>query len=204
MLENVTAAPMTTAASLPGFGTALERAMAALAHLARTVVVLRDETRGSLTLDRPSARGVVSYMPAVNDLERMGLAIRQLARLYLAAGAEEVWLPIEGLASIRREADLVVLDGRTFSPRDFTLLYAVHLFGGATLSATPKAGACDESGQVWGVTGLYVSDASCLPSNTGVNPQITIMANALRIAEASVAAFRSRGGSGHRQGPGSS
>ncbi len=30
--------------------------------------------------------------------------------------------------------------------------------------------------------GLYVTDASALPTNTGANPQITIMANALRIA----------------------
>jgi choline dehydrogenase-like flavoprotein len=41
------------------------------------------------------------------------------------------------------------------------------------------------------VTGLYVTDAAALPSNTGANPQITIMANALRIAEG-IAAPRSR------------
>jgi choline dehydrogenase-like flavoprotein len=33
-----------------------------------------------------------------------------------------------------------------------------------------------------GVRGLYIVDAASLPSATGVNPQITIMANALRIA----------------------
>ena len=36
---------------------------------------------------------------------------------------------------------------------------------------------------VWDVGGLHVADAASLPSNTGVNPQITIMANALRVAE---------------------
>ena len=34
------------------------------------------------------------------------------------------------------------------------------------------------------VRGLYVSDAASLPGNTGANPQVTIMANALRIADA--------------------
>ncbi len=191
MLENVTVSPMTTAASLPGFGLDLERAMTALPHLARTVVVLRDETRGRVTLDRKGA-AVISYRPVPHDLERLRVAIRELARLYLAAGAEEVWLPIEGLAPVRREADLAALDARTLVPRDFTLLYAVHLFGGASMGARPDAGACDEAGKVWGVAGLYVSDASCLPTNTGANPQITIMANALRIAEGSAATSSSQ------------
>lgn len=199
MLENVSVAPMTTAASLPGFGVDLERAMTALPHLARTVVVLRDETRGSLTLGRTGAP-VVSYDSVPHDVERLRLAVQQLARLYLAAGAEEVWLPIEGFAPIRSEAELAALDGRVLAPRDFTLLYAVHLFGGAAMSATPQAGACDESGQVWGVTGLYVSDASCLPTNTGANPQITIMANALRIAAGSAAATAGRRPANDRQG----
>ncbi len=197
MLENVTVAPMTTAASLPGFGPALEHAMAALPHLARTVVVLRDETRGRLTIDRQGT-AVISYAPVPHDLERLRLAIRQLARVYLAAGAEEVWLPIEGLAPIRREAELGGLDRAALAPRDFTLLYAVHLFGGANMSATPQTGACDETGRIWGVRGLYVSDASCLPTNTGANPQITIMANALRIADGSALASGPRRASRRR------
>ena len=192
MLENVAVAPTTTAASLPGFGAELERALASLPHLARTVVVLRDETRGRVTLDRAGA-AVLSYDPVPRDLERLRLAIRTLARLYLAAGAVEVWLPIEGVAPIRSEADLAGLETRALTPRDFTLLYAVHLFGGAAMSARLDAGACDEAGKVWGVEGLYVSDASCLPTNTGANPQITIMANALRIAEGSAASTGRKG-----------
>jgi choline dehydrogenase-like flavoprotein len=44
------------------------------------------------------------------------------------------------------------------------------------------ASLCDETGAVWDVRGLYVCDAAGLPGNTGVNPQITIMVNALRVA----------------------
>ena len=50
----------------------------------------------------------------------------------------------------------------------------------------PDRGACDQEGRLFGVEGVVVSDASSLPSNTGVNPQITILANALRMAEAIV------------------
>jgi choline dehydrogenase-like flavoprotein len=181
MLENVTVAPAVTAGSLPGFGRDHERVMAALPHLARTVVVLRDRTRGRVSLAR-SGSAVVAYEPVAEDLARIGVAIERLARLYLAAGAEEVWLPIEGSAPVRKESDLRGLAERRLRTRDLTLLYAVHLFGGACMGGITTLGPCDDSGAVRGVAGLYVGDASLLPGNTGVNPQVTIMANALRVA----------------------
>jgi choline dehydrogenase-like flavoprotein len=58
------------------------------------------------------------------------------------------------------------------------------------MAARPDDGPCDERGAVFGVRGLYVVDAASLPSNTGVNPQITIMANALRIAAGVIAEAR--------------
>lgn len=191
MLENVSVAAPVTANALPRFGADLERAMGALPHLARTVVVLRDEARGRVTLARDgSAR--IAYAPTPGDLGRIGDAIGRLARLYLAAGAEEVWLPLEASAPIRSEAELAALAPRALGPRDLTLLYAVHLFGGAAMGGDPAHSVCDEAGAVRGVAGLYVSDASSLPGNTGVNPQVTIMANALRIAERARTGERAR------------
>ena len=84
--------------------------------------------------------------------------------------------------------DVAALDALRFDPRALSLLYAVHLFGGAAMGASRAQGFCDESGRAFDVTGLYVTDAAALPSNTGANPQITIMANALRIAEGIIAA----------------
>jgi choline dehydrogenase-like flavoprotein len=40
----------------------------------------------------------------------------------------------------------------------------------------------DGDGRVHGVEGLYVADASAVPSSLGVNPQITIMTLASRLA----------------------
>jgi len=192
MLENGTASAPVTASSLPGFGVPLERAMAALPQLARTVVVLRDDTRGRLSLGRDGGARI-AYDPTPGDRARIGEAIRRLAQLYLAAGAEEVWLPVEGSAPIRSPGELAALDGRLLGARDLTLLYAVHLFGGACMGGDRERSVCDESGAVRGVAGLYVGDASALPTNTGANPQVTIMANALRVAEAAAEARRAAG-----------
>jgi choline dehydrogenase-like flavoprotein len=190
MLENASASPATTASSLPGFGAAHARAMEALPFLARAVVVLRDRTRGELALDRRGAARI-AYDLVPEDRARLREAVRQAARLYFAAGADEVWPPVNGIGPMRSEADLAALDAADFAPRALSLLYAVHLFGGAAMGATRARGACDETGRVWDVDGLYVADASAFPTNTGANPQVTIMANALRIA-AGIAATRRR------------
>jgi choline dehydrogenase-like flavoprotein len=78
-------------------------------------------------------------------------------------------------------------------PSDLAILYAVHLFGGAAMGGSPETGACDARGAVYGVRGLHVVDAASLPSATGVNPQVTIVANALRMADAIVRAGTSAG-----------
>jgi choline dehydrogenase-like flavoprotein len=88
------------------------------------------------------------------------------------------------MGPIRDEADLAQLDAAPLDPTRLAFLYAVHLFGGACLGGSRGIGACRPDGGIWDVRGLYVTDASALPGNTGVNPQVTIFANALRIASA--------------------
>ncbi|RIK94725.1 MAG: hypothetical protein DCC71_23270 [Proteobacteria bacterium] len=186
MIESVTTSPANTASGLPGFGAAHEAAMAALPRLSRAVVVLRDRTRGAVAVDGDGV-AQVSYRHAPEDLSRIADAVRATARIQLAAGAEAVFLPVNGSAPVRSESELADFDARGLDARSLSLLYAVHLFGGACMGSSSARGACDESGRVFGVAGLYVTDASALPSNTGVNPQITIQANALRIAAGIVA-----------------
>ena len=48
------------------------------------------------------------------------------------------------------------------------------------MGSYPATSVVDSWGRVWDVPGLWVLDASILPSSTHVNPQITIMALAAR------------------------
>ncbi len=43
-------------------------------------------------------------------------------------------------------------------------------------------GVCASDGSVHGVTDLYVADASLFPTSVGVNPMMTVIAFAARIA----------------------
>ena len=177
MIESVAGHPVATASSLAGFGAEHAARMAELSNLARALVVMRDRTRGRIDAD-----GTVRYAPTVEDLTVLRTGMLAAARCYLAAGAEEVWLPVHGAPAIRSEDDLAALSDLRFTSRKLAHHYAVHLFGGASMAASAEHGVCDENGACFEAEGLYVTDASSLPSNTGINPQITIVANALRIA----------------------
>jgi choline dehydrogenase-like flavoprotein len=58
-----------------------------------------------------------------------------------------------------------------------------HKTGGAVMGADPAASVTDANCQVHGVSGLYVVDASALPSAGAVNTGLTIAALALRAGE---------------------
>ncbi|HFQ89567.1 MAG TPA: GMC family oxidoreductase, partial [Desulfobulbus sp.] len=65
----------------------------------------------------------------------------------------------------------------------FDKVIAVHPLGGCVMAETEQEGVVDVDGQVFGHPGLYVVDASILPTSTGPNPSLTIAAMAERIAE---------------------
>jgi hypothetical protein len=73
MIENVTVHPIVAASGLPGFGAAHAETMAALPYLARSLVVIHDRTRGTMTAD-----GAVTYALLPEDVERSARA--RLAR----------------------------------------------------------------------------------------------------------------------------
>ena len=58
-----------------------------------------------------------------------------------------------------------------------------HAVGTLRCAATPEEGVLDKDCRYWGADNLYVADGSFMPSSGGVNPSLTIAANALRVAE---------------------
>lgn len=60
---------------------------------------------------------------------------------------------------------------------------AEHSAGTVRLAEDPAKGACDPRGLLFGTRNVYVADASLNPTNGGFNPGLTIMANALRVAD---------------------
>ena len=60
---------------------------------------------------------------------------------------------------------------------------SMHQCGTARFGTDPATSVLDTDCKVWDVDNLYVVDASFLPSSTGFNPSLTIVAQALRTSE---------------------
>lgn len=55
-----------------------------------------------------------------------------------------------------------------------------HFLGGVVIGATPAEGVIDPYHRVWGYPGIHVTDGSAISANLGVNPSLTITAQAER------------------------
>ena len=55
-----------------------------------------------------------------------------------------------------------------------------HFVGGATISDDPEKGVVDPYHRVYGYEGLHITDGSTVTANLGVNPSLTITAQAER------------------------
>ena len=105
-----------------------------------------------------------------------------MAELYFAAGARKVYTPFGSLPYIDHPDQLKRMTQWSPTVED-TEYFTAHLMGTCRMSTREEDGVLTPDGQVWGVKGLYVADASVLPGTIGVNPQVTIMALARLIGE---------------------
>ena len=117
-----------------------------------------------------------SYNLLGSDIDRVRRGMRALAEMHFAAGALEVLPGVYGLPETIRSADEIrIFDDAPLDPGAYSMV-ATHLFGGARAGGDAGGFVVDPNLKVNGVDALYVMDASVFPSNTGVNPQHSIMA----------------------------
>ena len=179
MFEGAAGPPDYAAMSFPFEGEEHRARMLDYLHIAQFGLMVSDTSRGSVrTIPGGALR--MSYNLNDEDLRTFERGIELLCECYWAAGAEEIYPPVEGIG-VLRDGDLDALRRHELRPHELTLM-AFHPMGTARADARPQHGVVDGDLRLHGVEGLYVSDASVLPSSLGVNPQETIMALATRLA----------------------
>lgn len=67
-------------------------------------------------------------------------------------------------------------------PKTMPLSAVAHQCGTLRMAATPADGPVSPAGEAWSTPGLFVADASVFVSSGAVNPALTVMAHALRVA----------------------
>jgi choline dehydrogenase-like flavoprotein len=171
LFESVAGPPAYVALALPLTGARHAAVMSSYRRLAQFGLMVSDSSRGRVHLGAGrSSRPLIRYDLAEADVAKFRVGLRRLQELFEAAGAREVYLPLAaGVEPERLRA------------RDLKLL-AFHPLGTARADADPARGVLDSDLRVHGVRGLHVADGSVMPSSLGVNPQLTIMALATRLA----------------------
>ncbi|ROO87319.1 choline dehydrogenase-like flavoprotein [Actinocorallia herbida] len=148
-------------------------ARAALAHGYRRTINIQGPVH-----EIPTREARVRLSSTVTD--RLGLPVARLEGLqhpedlrtceFLSGKAEE-WLRASGATRTwRMGAPARGLSG------------GQHQAGTARMSASPRHGATDPNGRLWGTDRIHIADASLHVTNGGANPVLTIMALAWRTA----------------------
>jgi choline dehydrogenase-like flavoprotein len=122
----------------------------------------------------------LKYSLGRDDAEALRFGIARAAQIHFAAGAEEAYPQVGGLDSLSPGQEVSVEDG-LFSPSALRL-EAFHPMGTARMGASSRDSVVDATGAAHDVPGLYVADASVLPTALGANPMLTIMACARHIS----------------------
>jgi choline dehydrogenase-like flavoprotein len=178
MLEGAAGPPDYTAMSLPFSREKHRELMLHFKHLSQFGLMVSDVSRGYVR--ERAGRVEIRYDLGRQDVATFKRGLELLCELYWAAGARVVYPPIETVGELHG-GDLRPLRDLELRASQLTLM-GFHPLGTARADARPDHGVVDGDLKLHGVEGVYVSDASVVPSSIGVNPQITIMALATRLA----------------------
>lgn len=195
-IESAPGHPGLLALALPWDGADDHAAWLRAAHqLAPLVAVTRDGGEGRVTLT-PAGRVRIDYELDAIGIATLRHALGSMARIARAAGAVEIAAAATPL--VRH-----VVDGRPDEEarfRDFLgdlarldfapnrgAVFSAHQMGTIRMGTGLSGHAADERGRVRGadgavIGGLYVADTSTFPTGLGVNPMLTVMTMARRVA----------------------
>ncbi|MBA3300955.1 MAG: GMC family oxidoreductase [Thermoleophilaceae bacterium] len=178
MLEGAAGPPDYAAMTTPYAGAEHRDLMLSYRNLSQFGLMVSDLSRGAVR--RRAGRTEILYDLNGEDTATFKRGVELLCEMYVAAGARRIFPPLAGVPELRPD-DLRPLTEREIRPQDLTLM-AFHPLGTARADARPAHGVVDEELRLHGTEGLYVADGAVVPSSIGVNPQITIMALATRLA----------------------
>lgn len=179
-------------------------------HIDNYICIVRDKNPGRVRRDQ-EGKLKITYTASREEKSWMMEGIQAACKTAYVQGADKIWAPVVGFPPFLRNAGVAtrvddvltssgldlddpgVLEGR-FSkwlaevrsmglPNPGTMWGSAHQMSSCRMSATKSDGVVDPYGRVWGTKGLSIADASILPTASGVNPMITVMATAAWVAE---------------------
>jgi choline dehydrogenase-like flavoprotein len=175
-----------TAKNLIGFGAEHSALMRAFGRLQMILVLALDPAlpTNRVTVD-DEGEPVVDYTLTDHVLDTLHASMKASARIFFAAGAKRVHAPA-GRSFFIDVADTGRIDEEipraNVKPGKISVTSA-HLMGGCGMGRDASDSVTDGWGRVHGVPWLFVADSSLFPQCSEINPYVTVMALADRVAE---------------------
>ncbi len=174
--EGIFTPPAALAPMIPATGRRLRWWFDRYAHVATFGFMIRD--RGTGWVRSLGDFPLIRYDLHPDDARDVREAILFLAEVFFAAGADRVLLPISSRANeLVSPEDVRRIPEADFTP-DRVHMAAFHPQGTCGIGRV-----VDTDLALLGSRRIHVCDASVFPDSPGVNPQLTIMALSLRLAD---------------------
>jgi choline dehydrogenase-like flavoprotein len=169
------------AVGVPWTGRRFTEVMERYRKLATFGFMIKDESRGEVRRG-PAGKPLILYNLSKRDTQLMKRGVDILCEVYQAAGAKRVLPLVAGHDEVNDRRALDRFRRAHIRPGDLEVT-AFHPLGTCRVGTDPKRSCLTPDHEAHDVAALYVCDGSAVPSSLGVNPQMTIMAMALRAAE---------------------
>jgi len=188
MFEGASTPLDVTALAIPWIGRRFMDVIESYRNLATFGFMIEDTSRGEV---RPGPRGspLITYRLNDTDTKRMQRGISILCEVFFGAGAKRVLPMLPGAEELSTPADIDRVRTARLRPGDLEVS-AYHPLGTCRMGTDPSSSVVGPTHETHEVAALYLVDGSAVPTPLGVNPQMTIMALALRAAEGIDAVLR--------------
>ena len=181
MLEGAFTTPGLLLAAVPYIGKKHKEIATSYPHVAPFGIMVHDTSKGRVLKSSPKNINAV-YNISKHDVEKLKRGIAYTARILFEAGANVVFTGISKMPVLNSVDDVNKLFALKVKANQIET-FAFHPVGTCRMSATSDSGAVNQWGEAFEMKNLYVADGSVVPTSLGVNPQLTIMCLATRIAQ---------------------
>lgn len=150
-------------------------------QLGSTMSVIDEDNPGRIFIDDNGYRRTEFRVRGVDQLKAVDY-LKNASRIFLAAGAKEVWIPDIYGTVVRSKRDIDEKIGVRSVQANAQFTAGSHFLGTAPLGADASDAFAGVTGEAHRVRNLYVADGSAIPSSISVDPSLTIMGVARHIA----------------------
>jgi choline dehydrogenase-like flavoprotein len=186
LLESCMYFPFSFARNLVGFGAEVDEFMSRYPYLQMILALVLDEAQAHNRVEiDEQGQALVHYTLDKTLQTAFVKAIQASAKLLFAAGAKRVHAPASADFFIDQSQSSQL--EQLISLKHFKLgqvtIASAHLMGGCRMGDSPESGLCNSWGKLYDYDNIYIADGSLFPGCSEVNPYLTIMALADRVAE---------------------